>query len=160
VIRAMFVSGFLKVKQCVIKEGRKDMLVDVYGRGMRERIAWQAELYEDLKNVIPMPKVYETFQVDEDIYLVTEFIKGEALENIIAKIYNGNCYEDLAKSARLKLISYSLKICEIISKLHEQGYVHRDVTPTNFLIDKRERVVPIDMEIAYSIKNNKPQSPF
>jgi serine/threonine protein kinase len=160
VIKGIYFKGLLNIKNCIIKEGKRDMWADEQGRDMQERLAWQFELSNDLKNDIPLPQVLDFFQENEATYIVIEYIKGQPLEDIILSTYKDKTWFTLESASKLKLVVYLLRIIHIIDKLHKKGYIHRDITPNNFLITRRDEIYLIDMELAYSIKNNKPNPAF
>ncbi|WP_158267015.1 lanthionine synthetase LanC family protein [Chitinophaga niastensis] len=160
VIKGIYIKGFLNIKHCIIKEGKYNMWVDEQGRDIQDRLMWQHELCKDLANDIPFPKIFDLFKENNDMYLVMEFIKGDSLENIVLSTYKGNSWFQLSAANQLLLIGYLLKIITIIQRFHERAYVHRDITPNNFLIDKKGRIFLIDMELSYSLANRKPYPAF
>jgi serine/threonine protein kinase len=160
VIKGIYFKGLLNIKNCIIKEGKRDMWADEQGRDMRERLAWQFKLSSDLKNDIPLPEVLDFFEENEATYIVMEYIKGQPLEDIILSTYKDKTWFILEPISKLKLTVYLLRIIQIIDKLHEKGYIHRDITPNNFLITRRDEIYLIDMELAYSIKNKWPNPAF
>lgn len=160
VIKGLYLKGFLNIKLCVIKEGKSNMWVDSEGRDIQDRLLWQYELYQTLGKDIPTPKIFDVFKENRDLFLVMEFIKGESLEKKIASIYRGNSWDVLFNKKKLKLIDLLIKLVDIIDKLHKKGYLHRDITPGNFLVNKKDEVFLIDMELAYSIFDKKPSPAF
>jgi serine/threonine protein kinase len=131
------------------------------GRDIQDRLNWQNELYKELSGTIPMPKIYGLFQEKGYSVLVMEYIKGKSLYD---KLMEVNCFStiwrDLPVVVSLKLLDYVIEITKIIQRMHEKGYVHRDIVPVNFLIDKKDKIKLIDIELAYSLKNKTPNPPF
>ncbi|HMH21382.1 MAG TPA: lanthionine synthetase LanC family protein [Puia sp.] len=160
VLKGIYLKKLFIVKPCLIKEGKSNMWVDEEGRDIQDRLKWQHELYNDLKNDIPIPEIFDLFKKNDDLYLVMQFINGSSLENILLSIYERNSWPRLLISKKIGLLNYLLKIIDIIEKLHQKGYIHRDITPTNFLIDKNNRVFMIDLELAYCVSRKKPDPPF
>lgn len=161
VYKGLYVKGLFKAASCIIKHGKQNMISDENGMDIHDRLLWQKELYEDLKDEIPLPKVIDLFKEQGDTYLVIEFINGRSLYERKLEI-NQDCksWNQLTIEERLILLDYLLIIISTIKRLHERGYVHRDIQPANFLIDKNNKLYFIDIELAYSIIKAKPTIPF
>lgn len=81
---------------------------------------------KDHPNVI---KLYEYFEDDNNVYLVTELCEGGELFDRIVK----NEYFNEALAAKtFKMILMALNYC------HSQNIVHRDLKPENFLYSTNE----------------------
>jgi serine/threonine protein kinase len=160
VIQANYFKSLFNIKLCIIKEGIKNRWVDDHGRDIVSRVKWQYELYTDLSGYIPTPEIFDIFEENGNTYLAMEFIKGPSLNQRINSIYNGNSWFQLSRSNKLLLVGYLLKLVSLTKKLHEKGYIHRDITPANFIIDRKNNIYLIDMELAYSIFKEKPTPPF
>jgi serine/threonine protein kinase len=76
--------------------------------------------------------------------LVEEYIEGASL----SELYCGECASE--KDA----LNIAIKLCEVLSYLHEQGVVHRDICPRNILIDTKGIPHVIDFGTAYDLKQN------
>lgn len=160
VIMANYFKSLFNIKLCLIKEGKENAWSDKWGRDIIDRLKWQYELYNDLSGKFNTPHLFDFFYENGNAYLVMEFIKGDSLDRKILDLYNGNSWQILADKDKHVLIDYLLNIITIVQRLHEQGYVHRDVTPANFLIDKNGAMYLIDMELTYSLKRRKPDPAF
>ena len=160
VIKGLYFKRFLQIRHCIIKEGRYKMWADEQGRDIRDRLLWQKEICDDLFGTVFLPEVYEIFNENDDAYLVMDFIKGSSLFDIISRLQDGNSWVTLSDKNRTKILRYLLDIVDIIDKLHSKGYIHRDITPANFMIDKRDRIYLIDLELSYSTIRQKPNKPF
>jgi serine/threonine protein kinase len=117
-------------------------------------------LHKELGNTVPLPKVYDLFEENEDSYLVMEFIKGKPLTHIVNTILKGRTWQQLDNSEKLSLLSSCLGVLDIVERMHSKGYIHRDITPANFLVDKNRKIWMIDLELSYNKLQNKPQWPF
>jgi len=160
VIQGNYFKSLFNIKLCIIKEGIKNMWADEFGRDIVDRINWQYELYKDLGDHIPTPRIFDLFQENENTYLAMEFIKGESLHYRIDSIFNGNSVHQLSINSKLSIAEVFLKILSVIEILHQKGYVHRDITPENFIITKGGQVFLIDMELTYSIPRRYPNPVF
>jgi len=160
VIRALYFKRPWQIKSCLIKQGRPNMFADEHGRDIRDRLRWQHELYQALHEDIPMPQVFDYFEDDGATYLAMEFIKGKTLTSWVNEIYKDRSWLHLSPYERVQLLDQLLKLLTIINCLHKKGYVHRDITPENFLVDKKGRIFLIDMELTWSAVTSPPQPPF
>lgn len=160
VIRALYFRRLWQIKSCIIKQGRSNMFADDYGRDIQDRLKWQYDLYQDLHQDIPMPQVFDYFEEDGSAYLTIEFIKGQTLTAWINSIYKDRSWPHLLLSEKLLLLNQLLKILAIVIRLHKKGYIHRDITPENFLVDKKGALFLIDMELTWSSLDKPSQPPF
>lgn len=161
VMLGLYLKNLFRVKKCVIKQGFRNMASDLAGRDIQDRLVWQYKLYQQLAGVIPMPAIFDQFQEEEGTYLVMEYIQGESLLNKLTKLNPQHTrWQDLSVSIQLKIVDYLITIVSIVSRLHERGYVHRDVVPVNFILDKKDRIFLIDNELTYSLSENYPAPPF
>ncbi len=71
-------------------------------------------------------------------YLVMELVEGITLNTFINR-------HKLALPAKLKLI---LQICDAVAHAHLRGVIHRDIKPTNILVDETGRARILDFGIA------------
>lgn len=161
VIKALYLKKFYDVRWCVIKQGIKNMWSDDMGRDIPDRLIWQNELHKELGHSIALPKALDLFSENGNSYLVIEYCKGKSLHTRILGL-NRNSIAWYARPGgdQVIVLGYVLKVIEILDKLHQNGFVHRDVTPVNFLIDHKDRLIPIDLELVYSLKTKTPTPPF
>jgi serine/threonine protein kinase len=160
VIKGNYFKSLFNIQLCVIKEGVQHIWSDQWGRDVIDRLKWQYEIYSDLAGEVNTPRIFDYFTENGNAYLVMEFIKGDSLNDKIENIHSGNNWESLTLKDKYTLIDYLLSVIDVVKKLHQKGYVHRDITPANFIIDRKGKVYLIDMELTYSIKLHKPNPAF
>ncbi len=161
VIEGLYLKNLFRVGKCVIKIGKKNMIADDLGRDMHDRLLWQKRLHQSLEGLVPVPKILDFFKEKDDTYLVMEYIKGRNLYDRIIEIYGSyKSFFQLSELEQLELIDYLLEILSIVKKMHDRGFVHRDIAPGNFIIDKNNQVVLIDLELSYSLNEEKSLPPF
>lgn len=160
VIKALYFKHRLWIKPCIIKQGRQNMYVDESERDIRDRLKWQYDLHQQLSDSFPLPKIIDYFIQDGDTYLAMEFIPGISINKWIDGIYQRRHWLDLPTGKKMLLINCLEDIIRIIQRLHHKGFIHRDITPENFLIDKKRRITLIDMELAWSANSRMPSPPF
>jgi serine/threonine protein kinase/tetratricopeptide (TPR) repeat protein len=82
--------------------------------------------------------IYEIAEVDNQTFIVMEYIDGQSLRT---KIENG--ISDLDE-----ILNIINQICDGLSEAHKEDVVHRDIKPENILIDKNGRVKILDFGLA------------
>jgi serine/threonine protein kinase len=150
VFKGVYFKRIMNAHWCLIKQGVKGSCRDDQGRDMIDRILWQKYLHEELAPLIAVPSMIDCFQQNGDQYLVTEFIDGKSLHEWVES--NNVSIE--------RRIGYLMDLAKNLSELHALGYVHRDLNPANFLINEKNRVVFIDLEMCYSLSDREPDPPF
>lgn len=160
VLKGIYMKGLFNVKSCILKEGKKDMWTDEQGRDMEDRLKWQYQLSMDLHSHIPLPKIIDHFRENNASYLVMEFVKGQPLEDVILERHDMSTWSDMPNETKIALLNLYLSITNVIQILHKKGYVHRDITPNNFLVQKKGQIYLIDMELAYCIRESTGLPPF
>ena len=161
VFKGLFVKNIFQVKNCVLKQGYVNSASDKAGRDICDRLAWQVEIYNELASSVPMPIIYDLIHESSFTLLVMEYIKGDSLFDKMQDI-NPRCksWLQLSESETVELISYGKELTRIISQMHKRGFLHRDINPVNFLITKKGKIIMIDLELAYSFSQHKPNPPF
>ena len=130
----------------VIKEGRQFCLSDEHGRDMRDRLKHQENLHRILCNSIPIPKVEPYFEWNGHGYLPLEHINGESFNSVIT-----GAWDILNLQQRIDLLRFLLKIINTVNDLHNLGFVHRDITPNNFIISKDKKLYILDLELTHYV---------
>lgn len=149
VYSGVYVKGYFGVKTCIIKEGIPHVWIDASGRDMTDRLKWQAEVQRSLKSIAPVPEIIDLFDEEGKVYMVMEKAKGIPLLTLINGIYRGCSWKQIPLKQRRILIDHLLSILQVVESLHTNGYVHRDLTPANFLIDKKGKLTLLDLELMY-----------
>ena len=131
-------------RNVAIKTLHKQTLIQ---KGKQDRLLSEAKTVSKLQhpNIIPL---YEAGQDRDQLFLVFEYVDGISLK------------EQIRKSGAFvvhKAIRFMIQILDGISKAHEQGIVHRDLSPSNILIDKNG--LPRIMDFGISVVVGKDCSP-
>ncbi|KAI9321692.1 kinase-like domain-containing protein [Dichotomocladium elegans] len=93
------------------------------------------------------PRLYTAFQDDDYLYLVMEFAGGGDLYSLLAQQQDGFLDEDTARF-------YIAETILAVDRLHELGYIHRDIKPHNILIDAGGHVKLADFGSCIEIQGN------
>lgn len=158
--QGLWLKKIYLIKWCVIKEGRQNMVVDFHGRDIIDRLRWQYELHKKLENILPLPAIYDLFEENGDGYLVMEFVRGVSMQKRIREIHRERAWIDMLLIEKKRLFSYALQVLDIIEVMHIHGYIHRDITSNNFLVNRQNKLWMIDLELSYSLSLHKPFPPF
>jgi serine/threonine protein kinase len=158
VYKGISFKKILSPQWCLIKQGKRKANLDEYGRDMHDRLNWQQKLNASMSGFINMPAITDCFVEKEDMFLITDFIEGETLNECVDRIFLRS--EHINIQDQQILAGYLIDISENLAQLHAAGFVHRDLSPANFLINKGKKISFIDMELAYSIVDNEPNPPF
>ncbi|KAM3136682.1 hypothetical protein pb186bvf_011127 [Paramecium bursaria] len=103
--------------------------------------SWEIDIMKMMDHPNIVKYIYEITNLNH-IYLIMEFIDGVTLKDIRPK-------NELEVAQILKQILNALKY------MHSLGVVHRDLKPTNILINNKNQVKIIDFGLSYYSKNCK-----
>ena len=83
--------------------------------------------------------IYYTGDVNQILYFALEFVDGVTLAELIKKGENLNT---------LKGLNYLIKICEALDFVRQKKIIHRDMKPTNIMINDQGIVKIVDFGVA------------
>ncbi len=93
--------------------------------------------------------VFEIGKIEDENYIVTEFIEGEML----CERYSP--HEPLSLRNILKI---SIQVCEALCSAHEAGIVHRDIKPENIMIRADGYAKVLDFGLAKLTERKSPKN--
>lgn len=157
--KAVYHKGFFKLGTCFIKQGRRNTFMDKPGRDIYDRLRWQYQLHTALKGMQGIPEALDLFEEDRCLYLVTEWIEGTALGHAMEMIGARMQEDRVSIDIKLYWIGWLQQILELVAVLHAKGYIHRDITPANFIVTDRN-IYMIDLELAWNMESSKPAPAF
>ena len=118
---------------------------DYVGEGplVRKRIkrdVANGEVFSRLSSVCGahLPRVVETYDLPDQLVIVREYVYGSSLATCVANAGR------MGQTAAARVVA---DVCDAVATLHEQGIVHRDVSPKNVILSPRGAVL-IDLGIA------------
>jgi hypothetical protein len=80
-------------------------------------------------------------------YLVMDYVPGRSLRQVV---------DDDGPLAVGRALHYAAQVCRALEHAHENGVLHRDVKPSNILIDRDGRAVLTDFGIARGMDGDEP----
>ncbi len=146
-------------KRCILKEStlalKTNPEIDRY-----KRLTWEYTLHQKFLTTLPIAKSIDFFEIEDKVYLVLEYVSGTSLQEVIDKLYGGFSFKSLALSNKQKLIDLLLQVIEIIQKVHRLGYIHRDISGSNFMLAKTGSLFLLDMELTARQSDSVQSSAF
>ena len=112
----------------------------------RERFLVESRLAASLDhpNVVP---VYDAGEVEGQLYLAMRYVEGTDLKRLLAQ-------EGTLEPARA--IAICSQIANALDAAHARGLVHRDVKPSNVLLDEREHAYLADFGLTRRLSDQAP----
>jgi CRP-like cAMP-binding protein/tRNA A-37 threonylcarbamoyl transferase component Bud32 len=121
-----------------IKMMRHNMALNSYFQNnFRNEAKIIANLNHD--NII---KVYDIEERYRTIFIIEQYIEGESLKKLLVRLKN--IPPSLA-------IDYLIQTCQGLDYAHKRGIVHRDINPSNILVQPNDRVKIADFGVACSV---------
>ena len=93
--------------------------------------------------------VYDAGVVDGVHYLAMEYVEGETLADVLARV-NGPLPVDF-------VVSVTNQVASALDYAHRRGVVHRDVKPSNILVEPNGKVRLTDFGIAHAVGLRTPE---
>lgn len=89
-----------------------------------------------------LPQYHEMFVVEDNGYLVMEFVPGQSLEQILQRQNR-----PLPES---QVLGYAVQLCDLLAYLHRQDHpiIHRDIKPANIRLTPDGLIKLVDFGIA------------
>ncbi|MDR1556848.1 MAG: serine/threonine protein kinase [Tannerellaceae bacterium] len=109
-------------------------------KSIRERAKFEASLFIVHPNLIKMLGYCESDQTKGPVYIISELIRGETIDKFAKRI----------ESAR-RVVPVSKMMCSILDALHclhTRTICHRDVKPSNIMVDHMGNAKLMDLGIA------------
>jgi len=127
-----------------LDDGRRVVALKIIDKHKLLQSSEQAERVVAEKNIMAslrspfIIRLYQTFQDDHRLYMVTSLVQGGELQSIIPE-------EGLSENATK---FYGAGVLEALKFMHQKHIIHRDIKATNILIDSNGYPVLIDMGFA------------
>lgn len=93
---------------------------------------------KELDDVDCIPKAIDLVCQNGSMFAIYDYIPGESLD----------------RTKPLDALKVIEGICDAVSQIHERGYIHKDIKPSNILLDMTGKVHLIDFDIAQKLDEN------
>lgn len=103
----------------------------------RLRLAHESRILHQLR-ASSLAKLLRFGETDELIYLVTEYVPGEDLEQLLA-------HGPLEQSST---ISIAIRLLQALEEIHELNILHRDIKPSNIKVPSPDRATLVDFGLS------------
>jgi eukaryotic-like serine/threonine-protein kinase len=131
---------FVRKETVAIKVVANDLIADPE---FKVRIQDEARRHQRLRHPHIVP-VLDVFEVDGETCIVMQLIDGTSLDNMLES-------NALHHTEMREAIAIIRDILEALDYAHQHGIVHRDVKPSNVLLDKDHQALLIDFGIALAM---------
>jgi len=114
-------------REVAIKTIRPALIGADLGGDVRERFAREAKA----AGLLHHPNVVTVFEFGTDVdllYLVLEYVPGEDLATLMLR-------DELTPSDLLEILA---QVCEGLAQAHKHGIIHRDIKPTNVMVQRED----------------------
>ncbi len=141
--------GALPPRLCVLKEGRACGETGWDGRDGRWRVRHEEAVLSSLRAAgAAVPRVYSSFEVEGNYYLVTEYVEGETLQSLLNR-----------RRRRLSLaaaLGHGARLSSLLSRVHAAGWAWRDCKPSNIIVTGGSVMRLLDFEGACRVERPDP----
>jgi serine/threonine protein kinase len=160
VYKGIYYRHHLLPTWCIIKQGRMGQFADETGADMQNRILWQYQVMQELENTLRIPHVLAKLEDKEQNFLVMSLVDGEPLAKKTFTILHNRPWWLVSRKEQNEITGYLLQVTQQIQALHQKGYIHRDITGTNFLVTPGGKVYLVDLELVYHYPTRQPWLPY
>lgn len=131
---------------CILKEGRFCGETSWDRSDGASLVSQEIKVLRALRSAgVSVPEVFHSFQLNNSQYLVTEFIEGSTLEQLL-----------LTRKRKLdieQVVTYAAELTSLITRIHAAGWAWRDCKPANVFITSSNAIRPIDFEGATRLES-------
>lgn len=135
---------------CVIKEGRQHGETNWDSRDGRWRVGNEERVLKALRKAgVEVPCIYNSFDLENNFYLVTEFVAGDTLQARLSRRRR--------RLSSAQVLKFAASLAKLLSRVHAAGWVWRDCKITNLIVDDEGCMRLLDFEGACRIAQPDPE---
>lgn len=146
-IKEYYPSGLASRSNSFSNQIQWDMSENDAGQRMvgMERFLKEARRMAKLDSVPAIVRVRDAFQENETAYIIMDFVEGVTLKSYLME------HGVLGYEGCMALLS---QIIDSLAVIHDQGFIHRDISPDNIMIQPDGTARLLDMGAAVDMKAN------
>lgn len=115
---------------------------------IRERAKQEASLAFRHQNLVEMIGYCEYAPTSGPIFLVSKFVAGKNIDNYVKEFLNGTDRVE-------KICNAIFQVLDALEYIHSRGVIHRDIKPTNIMVEGDSNIRLMDLGIARMNDGNK-----
>lgn len=92
-----------------------------------------------------LPRIVGIEEDQKFFYIIMDFVQGENLKTVVTSS---------GPQAQDTVVSWGVKLCDVLTYLHGKGIVYRDMKPANIMLSPDGNIKLIDFGIAREYKEN------
>lgn len=92
-----------------------------------------------------LPRIVSIEEDPKFFYIIMDFVQGENLKTVVTSS---------GPQAQDTVVSWGVKLCDVLTYLHGKGIVYRDMKPANIMLSPDGNIKLIDFGIAREYKEN------
>jgi len=146
-------GAFGRVQKCTRKTTNEERAVKIIDKAVmsdseKVRMKYEIEILKNLNNPY-IVRLYEVFEDDTAIFLITELCEGRELFDEITH---------RKKFSEMEAAIVTKQICRAMAYCHDKNVAHRDLKPENILIDPKQKgaIKVIDFGTSHVFDDNAP----
>jgi serine/threonine protein kinase len=140
----------------VLKQARAHTYSDELGRDRRDRLRHEERVFRALEGGPGIPRCDGYFELDGDGYLPVELVRGEPLIAWASRVLGARTFGTLESHERTRMVDCGVALVRAVRAVHERGFLHRDISANNVIVEADGSVRLIDFELAYEIGSDAP----
>ena len=136
-------------RPCAIKELEPDPLADeTQLLAARKQFEREAKALMQLRHK-NLPHVSDYFSIDENDYLVMDYIEGESLADIL---------KSKRRPTEALMYTWLEQILDALNYCHSHKVIHRDIKPSNIILTPEGRVMLVDFGLVKIVDPHNPRT--